>query len=475
VGRGPALALALVAPLTCALACDVGQPGQPRYQPELVAPAPDFTSGTRLRARYHVVDGFFRVFVTFHDAQLDVDCAYEDEGGAHVGPGASSYCFPAGMAQHREGTGPFFDLTCTEPVAFAPQSGAASYVVVQPRDACVTAPAVFAALPPRNERTFTRDTSGACKMGPRGRVQHVGGRLPAETFVRAVEQTEPRAGLLDARVLVGDDGSRRVVGGFDRQRLEALRAGTTEDGQRRWVPVRTAFVGAGDPSFDATCAAIVATKIGRTATCPLSAAVVLEGTCGGGRYFALGDQVAAPFQRDATNACVATAAPDFVAFRLGAPIAASAYVPVSSFEIGTPRVRRRGLGASSDQAVTWGELVDAATNETCEVVETADGSLRCLPAAAESVSFFADAACTAPAFARATTGCETGAAPTLVHDTLQTPARAFLVGAELTAIYALEGTRCTSFTPTVTSRMFAAAEVATTMFPLATPDADFSP
>jgi hypothetical protein len=311
-------------------------------------------------------------------------------------------------------------------------------------------------------------------MGPRGRVQHVGGRLPAETFVRAVEQTEPRAGLMDARVLVGDDGSRRVVGGFDRARLEAMRVGTTEDGQRRWVPVRTAFVGAGDPSFDAACAAVVATKIGRTATCPLSAAVVLEGTCGGGRYFALGDQVAAPFQRDAMNACIATAAPDFVAFRLGAAVAASAYVPVTSFEIGTPRVRRRGLGASSDQAVTWGELVDAATNETCEIFETADGSLRCLPAAAESVSFFADAACSlnAPAFARATTGCEAAAAPTLVHDTLKTPARAFLVGAELSAIYALEGGRCAPFTPTVTSRMFAAAELPTSTFPLATPGAD---
>src|SRR3954471_12168515 len=115
-----ALALACVA-------CDTGPAAKPRYDALLVPPAADFLSGTRLRARYHVLDGLLQVFTTFHDAVLDADCAYEDEGGAHVGPGASSYCFPSGMAQHREGTGPFFDRLCTEPIAFAPETGAAAY------------------------------------------------------------------------------------------------------------------------------------------------------------------------------------------------------------------------------------------------------------------------------------------------------------------------------------------------------------
>ena len=439
----------------------------------VVAPAPDFVSGTRLRARYYVVDGLFQVFTTFHDSLLDLDCAYDDEGGAHVGPMASSYCFPAGMARHRKGTGPFVDSACTVPVAFPPQTGAARYALVEPRDACATPPVAFAALAPRTELAFLKDATGACQRGQRVPVQRLGDRLPPEAFVRAVEQVEARPGRMDARVLVGDDGSRRVVGGFDRERMEPTRVGMAEDGVRRWVPVRTAFVGGGEVLFDdAACAVPLASKIARTATCPLSAALVLEGGCGGGHYRALGERVLVPFHRDDLNACATTSASDVVAFRLGPAIAPSSYALVASFEIGTPRVRRRGLGASGDQVVTWGELIDVTTKEPCEVVETADGSFRCLPAAAVSVSFFADPACSMPAFAQATTGCELGAAPSVVRDGLVAPPRAFLVGAELGAIYTLEGGRCTRFTPTVASRSFAVEEIATTRFPLATLAAD---
>lgn len=449
--------------------CDLGEPAAPRYEAIVVAPAPDFASGTRLRARYHVVDGLFKVFTTFHDHVLDLDCAYEDEGGAHVGPMASSYCFPTGMARHREGTGPFVDNACSVAAGFPPLTGTATHVLVEPRDACATAPVVHAALAPRTELTFQRDATGACQRGQRVRVQRFGERRPAEAFVRAVEQVEARPGRMDARVLVGDDGSRRVVGGFDRERMEATRVGMTEDGARRWVPVRTAFVGGGELLFDdAACSVPVASKIARTATCPLSAALVLEGNCGGGRYLTLGEHVASLFHRDDMNACAATAASDVVAFQLGRPIAPSSYAPVASFEIGTARVRRRGLGVSGDQAVTWGELIDATTSEACEVFETADGSLRCLPAYAESVAFFADPACSMFAFARATTGCEVAPPPRFVRDALETPPRVFLIGEELGAIYTLDAGRCSRFTPTVASRAFAAQEIPSTTLPQAT-------
>lgn len=452
-------------------ACDLGSPARPRHEAMFAAPPPDFVSGTRLRARYHLVEGALQVFITFHDVVLDVDCAYEDESGAHVGPLATSYCFPAGMARHREGTGPFVDGACAVRGAFPPSTGAASYVIAEPRDACATAPLVFAALAPRSELTFFKDQAGACSRGQRVPVQRLGERLAPETFVRAVEQTEPRSGRMQARLLVGEDGSRRVVGGFDRDRGEASRVGTAEDGVRRWVPARTAFVGGGDLLFDdAACTVPVASKIGRTATCPLSAALVLEGNCGAGRYHALGDRVALPLHRD--DACTNTPAPDVLAFRLGPAIAASSFAPALSFAIGTSRVRRRAIGEGGDRAVTWGELIDSETNEACEVLETAGGALRCLPAAAESVSFFADEACSRPAFARVETGCEVGAAPRFVRDALEAPPRAFVVGTELSVMYTRSGGRCSRFRPTVASRVFAAEEIATTTFPLATLVAD---
>ena len=468
--RPPSFVVVLVA--TCGFACDGGQPAKPSFAPIVNAPPPDFVSGLRLRARYHVVEGF-QVFTTFHDAQLDLDCTYEDERGPHVGPAASSYCFPADLARHRKGRGPFADRLCTVPVALAPQSGVGRYVLVEPRDACATAPVTFDAMPPRTELTFLNDDTGACVRSSRVSVQRFGGRLPPESFVRAVEQTEPRAGRMDVRVLVGDDGSRRVVGGFDRERGEATRTGLTEDGTLRWVPVRSAFIGGGEPLFeDAHCAVPLASKIGRTATCPLSSVLVLEGTCGGGHYLALGDRVTNVFHRDVTDACAPASAPDVVAFRLGAAVPAASYAPVISFEIGTPRVRRRAAGVGGDRAITWAELIDGTTREACEVTTTADGSLRCLPAFAESVLFFADSACTVHAFAHATTGCEPATALSFVRDTLETPTRAFRIVSEVDAIYMLDAGRCRPFTPVVASRTYAVEELDTTRFPLATLSGD---
>lgn len=458
----------------CGVACDLGQRAEPTFTATVEAPPPpDFASGTRLRARYHVIEGF-QVFITFHDAQLDLDCAYEDGRGPHVGPGAASYCFPDDLARHREPRGPFVDRLCTVPVGYAPASGtAARLLLVEPRDACTTAPVMYDALPPRTELTFLTDDAGECVRSDRVSVHRFGNRLPPETFVRAVEQLEPRRGRMDVRVLVGDDGSRRVVGGFDRERSEATRVGLTEDGASRWVPTRSAFIGAGEVLYDdAKCAVPVASKIGRTATCPLSAVLVLEGSCGGGRYLALGDRVATTFRRDDTNACSQTAAPDVSAYRVGDPIAPTSYAPAISFEIGTPRIRRRAAGAGGDRAITWGALIDATTNEPCEVSTTADGSLRCLPSFAESLTFFSDNACTLPAFAHALTGCESGPAPVFVRDAASNPSRAFRILSEVNAIYTLEAGRCVRFTPTVASRTYSAEEVSASTFPLATIVAD---
>lgn len=448
-----------------ALGCDRGERAEPAVEPLVVAPARDFASGTRLRARYHVVDGLVDVFTTFHDAELDVDCGYEDENGAHVGLNGASYCFPAGMARHREGTGPYLDRLCTVRAAFTPAVSPATYALVEPRDACATEPEVHRALAPQTRRVFVRDGDGVCLEAQGTNVQPFGGALPLDTFVRAVEQIEARDGRVAARVLVGVDGSRRVVGGFDRQRGEASRVGTVAGGTRSWLPARVAFVGGGEPLFsDAACTTQAAAKIARTATCPLEAAVVLEGSCGAGRYFELGERVTSVFARDETNACVPRAASDQLVFLLGAPVASSLHAPVTSVDVGTARVRRRGVGVAGGPPVSWAEVIDVETNEPCEVAATADATLRCLPSASEVIAFFADSACSEPAFARPITGCETHPSPRFVRDAFDVPSRVFEVGRELSAVHAMEGGRCVEFTPIVPSRLFAASEIPTSRF-----------
>ena len=265
--RGPR-AVALVLGI---VSCNQGDIAEPRFEQVRAAPRPDFSSGTRLKARYYVVDGLVQVFTTFHDAQLDLDCAFDDDSGAHVGPGAASYCLPPGMAQHRAGHGPFLDSLCTTAVALAPSGEPATYALVEPRNACTTAPAVHRVKAPEMRRAFVLDDTGRCVAGAPTMIQTFAGSVPLDTFVRATEQVEDTPGRIGARVLVGDDGSRRVVGGFDRHHDEPVRPATADDGLRRWLPTRVAFIGAGDPLFsDAACSVMVASKIARTATCPIN-------------------------------------------------------------------------------------------------------------------------------------------------------------------------------------------------------------
>lgn len=469
--RGRFIASVAVVVASFALSsCDQGDVAEPIFRQVRVAPARDFTSGARLKARFYVVDGLVEVFTTFHDAMLDVDCAFEDENGAHVGPGNASYCLPPGMARHREGKGPYLDDACTVRAAFAPPGvlGGAMYALDEPVNACMTAPAVYRTKPAVRREAFVKDDTGECLSAGPMEMQPLAAVVPLETFVRAVEKSEDRPGRIGVRVLLGDDGSRRVVGGFDRVRNEPVRVGIGDDGARRWLPARIAFAGNGDDVYaDAACSKRLASKIARTATCPLGAAVVLEGTCGIGHYFELGPALASVFARDAQNVCSPDRASDVLAFALGAPIAPSVYEPVVTMDIGTPRARRRGVGAWGDTVIAWDEVIDSMTGEACNVVATADGTLRCLPALAVPVAFFADEACTERAVARTITGCDQGADPHFVRDALEQPSLPFEVVRVVDAIYTQETTGCERFPPPVPSRFFAVKDVDVARFPTA--------
>lgn len=451
-----------------AVGCDPGSAAAPVPTSTAVSPARDFTSGSRLRARYYRIDDLVDVLASFHDTTLGADCAFIDEQGAHPGPGASSYCIPPNVARHRENRGPFVDAECKQLGAFPPATGEATLALVEPRDACTTAPVARSAAPVEMRRVYLLDDTGSCvQSSPRAAVQKLGDPLPPTTFARALEVAEPRIGRVDARVLLGDDGSRSIVGGFDRRRNEAVRIGDVGDGVRRWLPVRAAFVGSGEPVYsDAACKVELATKIGRTATCPLTAAYVLEGTCGQARVLTLGAVVAAPFAR-LEKGCAAVVFPDAVAYAVGEEIPPSFFATVVDTDIGSARLRRRSASGDGD-IVAWGEVLDAVIGGPCSVLPAADGGLRCLPDQAESVDLFADEACTEPAFAHGITGCEASAFPRYVRSGTERPARTFAVGRELSATFRSKDGACARSTPPVESRLFAAKEVDPSVFLRAT-------
>jgi len=470
--RAPTLAAGLCLGV---LGCDAGERAAPAVTERDAAPPRDFASGSRLRARYHRVDDLVDVLVGFHDAMLAVDCAFADEQGGHLGPGATAYCLPDGMARHREGSGPYLDGQCTEAVGVAPPSGGAgAFAVVQPRDACTRAPVVYAARSAELRRVYVKEASGLCVLGDRIVVQPFGDRVPEGTFVRATEVAEVSPARIGARVLVAEDGARVVVGGYDRVRGEAVRVGDAGDGEARWVPSRVAFRGTGELLFgDATCAQPVATKIARTATCPLSGAVVLEGACGGGTYHALGEPLAAAFGVSASGACVRAESSATFVVALGEAVPASAFSVATVVDVGGARVRRRSTRGDGPEAVTWTEIVDVATSEACVVAPATDGTLRCLPGAAEVVNLYAEDTCASPAFAHPLTGCEGGRFARVVRDALDTPARAFEATGDLAVAFTRDPSgRCTRFTPAVPSRLFAARELPPSRFPPATTHRD---
>ncbi|HEU4411193.1 MAG TPA: hypothetical protein VFS43_38425 [Polyangiaceae bacterium] len=80
-------------------------------------------------------------------------------------------------------------------------------------------------------------------------------------------------------------------------------------------------------------------------------------------------------------------------------------VPAADAKSGTRLKARayRGADGSEQPTFTW---QDTERNEECSFRVAADGKVRCLPSAAVSASYFADAGCTIPAYFTATPiGC----------------------------------------------------------------------
>jgi hypothetical protein len=289
-------------------------------------------------------------------------------------------------------------------------------------------------------------------------VQRLGDEVPIDTFVSAREEARGEDRIA-SRVLAASDGAALVVGGYDRPRGAPVDAG-----KGRWLPSRAAFVGAGNERFsDAACTIGVATKIAHNALCPLSAAFVFADACGNGAWHALGARAAPPFRHDENGACVLATDGAVLGFAVGAEIPIESFAVVTTVDVGRGVAKRRGYGAGG-APVAWREVVDATTNEPCSVAKAADGELRCVPAAAELVAYYTDAACTQPGFAHATTGCD-DALPHFVHD-LAT-ARAFEVGPAAKQLFESKNGTCRAFTPVVASSIFSATEAAPDRFPLA--------
>jgi hypothetical protein len=345
---------------------------------------------------------------------------------------------------------------------------------------------VHRAAPAASTPTWVRD-GGQCRNGGLGVVQKLEDEVPLDAFVRAGEVVEPRGARsrVGALVLVGADGSRMTLGGYDAQRREPVRIdGPTAAGTYRWIPSRVAFVGAGATTYgDTACASAVATKSGTDAVCPPTAALVFDAQCANTTSFrTLGTSVdpTALHQRSPTGTCEPVSMPGVHAYAVGEAIADATLAPAMLLDAGGAGARRRGYadvaaGGASD-AILWTDVIAPTTGEPCTPILAIDGEMRCLPAASATISLFSDASCATPAYAEPLTGCDQpaprfvrGSGGANANGDASTGARAYeVVGAlAATALFTKTNASCVAFTPVVASRGFAVKEVDVATFPVA--------
>jgi hypothetical protein len=256
-----------------------------------------------------------------------------------------------------------------------------------------------------------------------------------------------------------------TLGGFDRERSEAVRIEEVPGGATRWVPSRVAFDGAGEIAYaDPACTTAVPTKIARGAACPITAVLAFTSQCGSSTVlYGVGPRVdpAQLRRRTEAGACAEMLNPSGVlAFQRGDLLPADELAPASLTLVESGLIRRRGFaGPDSPVTVSWGELVDTTSASPCVVDLAVDGRSRCLPSTLASVVLFSDPACESPAFVRPLTGCETGEPARFVRSSSADGARTFEVTGEASALFQVVNGACVPHTPPVPSRGFAVREL----------------
>lgn len=404
------------------------------------APAPmnenaDAETKTRLRAKVWSVDGV-ELFRWFYDAARDEDCFFVQGDETHAGPGPTHWCLPRDAVRHDAtgGSALFADKGCAVPLALAPLSGAAAYVIARGLDACAEAPRVFRAEAPQQRRPYFFDGASCLRAAGTVATQGLGEEIPLSEFVSGVETVTPLPGPIARLEIAASDGARQTIGGFDPARGIAVKATDPGGaGDPRWLPARFAFENGSVLLYrDAACTTAAPAKIARDALCPLGAAFAFEGECGDGKIYALGAELdpSTLFERSALGACVASKTAGALAYARGEELGRASFAAAKTTELGAGRVRLRG-DTDGESAVVWTDLFDTQTGELCAPVVAADGQTRCLPSTNVSASLFADAACEAPAFEEAVPACGAPPARAWVRD----EGRVFRVTATAAPLY----------------------------------------
>lgn len=167
-------------------------------------------SGSRLRAKYLVSAGGDRVFQSFHDQDLDLDCTWEGTSPPR--------CLP-----ERWVTEEFRDPSCAQPVVqvgSGPCAEGPAYVTVE-LDRCTQATTRVWPVGGLISLTtvFRRNASGVCTASstdPTTNYRMTGVEVPLDRFVSG-RVVDLGGGRILTRTVISDDGAVAPLTAFDRE------------------------------------------------------------------------------------------------------------------------------------------------------------------------------------------------------------------------------------------------------------------
>jgi hypothetical protein len=349
-------------------------------------------SGTRLRATLYVA-GSSKLFKTWHDTLLDVDCnfAFDADGVERCLPG------------FEHGYGAYSDSKCTKPVlALDADAEVPDFVMAPP--------------PPFECSKGTRylkvgasvagvtelysNSSGSCQsngsVGATQIVKTLGAAVPNAMFVAASDTVqEPRDERLLANVRVAEDGSRQVISHFDVTRKADCNPREHEGDGYGCVPEDRAYIEyffADDQcTTEAAYHPAYAQQVcGRDPTIiQNSSPYFTDG------YYEVGDLVPNVFRKDGRNCDPYTSSGDPGAsyYLVGKAVPFTSFAALSSKNEGKGRILLQVLRGAADELISREDFYDATLGTACAMGQTTDLEPRCVPRYTSGVNVYADAKC----------------------------------------------------------------------------------
>ena len=352
--------------------------------------APEFHSGTRLRAKVYAGGADARRFVTWHDTLLDADCQFTRA------PDGSVRCYPTpGDSQVV-----FTDAACSVAVVQQPTGCGAvpTHSIELNPNSCDTPKVHKVGAPTARPVTTYARYSGACSATSDTVADKdfydASVVVPADDFVAASVAREPRGARLAADVFRTADGAIDARSLVDVQRdAHCIIIDIDSAGTHSCVPIGRAF--AIETFSDSGCANPVAIYFGSRYQpfCPEPAKLLrVSGVVG---FFEVGAPYTGPVFSTQTGSCLPTSeAPSLPFFQVGDPVATSSFPPLSSVVEGTEQVRAVVDAAATGERLAAASFLDSTRGVACTPGRAADDQLRCFPQEDYSADLYSDVACT---------------------------------------------------------------------------------